>query len=284
MHGERIMTTAMEAVWWLYALLGVGAGFFAGLLGVGGGIVITPVLIDIFARSPQFDSHIITHLAIGTTFGLILCTAPFSVWMHARQKQIAWRLGAKMGGVIVIGSYAGSLIAATAAQWILQLLLTAVLFFNSYRMFSPTASAAARTTATIPTIPFPHLAAMALGIGVFSAMAGIAGGMLTVPALVHYRVPLRTAIGTAAFVGLFIAAAAACGYAVNGVFVNTAPLPNGALGFIYLPALAYIVLFSGAAALLGARLTARLPTRILRWIFGSLTALLGARLLWILLG
>lgn len=293
----------MAAAWLyaLYALLGIGAGFFAGLLGVGGGIVVTPVLIDIFNQHLEFDRAITTHLAIGTTFGIILLTAPFSVWTHARLGNVVWRLGIPMGGIIIIGSYIGSLIAAFATQWLLQIFLIGILFFNAYRMFMPqkikNETAAESINATAPqtidnnrgeskTAALPPLAKLlpaAFVIGIFSAVAGIAGGMLTVPLLTHFKIPIHAAIGTAAFVGLFIAIAAAAGYVINGIVVNTEPLPEGAWGFIYLPALLPIALFSGIAAVAGARLTARLPARKLRIIFGTLTALLGLRLTWILL-
>ncbi len=255
----------------IYLTLGAFAGTLAGLLGVGGGLVIVPVLAWVYAGQ-GIDAGVIMHLAIGTSLATIVFTATSSVRAHHRRGAVQWRLFWQLAPGIVIGAWLGAM--AT------ELLPTAALrsIFGVFELLI----AAQIGFALLPEghRELPRRLGMGIAgalIGGVSAIIGVGGGSLTVPFLVWCNVDVRKAVATSAATGLPIALAGALGFVAAGW--HTAHLPVGAIGFIYLPALAGIVVTSMLFAPLGARLAHTLPTATLKRVFALFLAGLGVHML-----
>jgi len=257
--------------WWAYLAIGAAVGFFAGLLGIGGGMVMVPMLFFVFT-SKGFPTEQLMHFALGTAMATVAFTSLSSVRAHHSHGGVDWRVARAMAPGIV----AGSLLAALAAGFVptrpLAVFFTAFMFYASAQMFFASAPA--------PTRALPGAAGLfsvGAGIGAVSSILAAGGAFLSIPFLVRCNVPLRRAIGTAAANGFPIAVAGTVGYVLHGLRVPH--LPAGSLGFVYLPALALIVVASIPLAPLGARLAHRLPVRRLRAVFSVMLLALALRML-----
>lgn len=254
----------------LYFTLGLAAGFMAGLLGVGGGLLMVPVLTWAYAEqgfAPQYN----IHLALATSLAVIVPTALSSLRAHHAHGAVDWPAVRRIAPGIVLGTLAGSLAAAKLSDGGLKIFFTVFLFYAATQMllgFKPPASR-----------QMPGLAGMTFAggvIGLVSSWVGIGGGTLSVPFLTWCNVGLRRAIGTSSAIGLPIALAGSVGYGVSGLAVSG--LPPASVGFVYLPALAAIALGSWLTAPFGARATHRWPVQRVKKIFAGLLYLLAVRI------
>ncbi len=257
--------------WLLYGLTGAASGFFAGLLGVGGGLVIVPVLSAAFETQgrPQDTVH---HMALGTSLGVIVLTSVASLLAHHRRGAVLWTLFAPLAAGTLLGTFGGAILARRIGTLALRIFFVAFVAAVAVRLF--------RNRPPHPTRRTPHapgLGAAGALIGVVSALVGIGGGSMTVPFLVLCNTPMRQAVGTSAALGLPIALSGAIGYAVAGH--GTTALPPGSLGFVHLPVLAAIAVPSLFLAPLGARLAHALPVPILRRVFAVFLLALGGLVL-----
>jgi len=257
--------------WWAYLAIGAAVGFLAGLLGVGGGMVMVPMLVFVFTTAGLPAEHLM-HFALATAMATIVFTSLSSVTAHHRRGGVDWR--AAFG--IAPGIMAGSLGAALGAGFIptrpLAICFTALMFLASaqmYREFKPEPDR---------RLPGPlGLFGAGAAIGAISSVLAAGGAFLSIPYLVRRNVPMRRAIGTAAAIGFPIAFAGTVGYVLHGLHVQG--LPAGSLGFVYLPALGLVAVTSMLAAPLGARLAHRLPVRRLRMVFSLVLLALAVRML-----
>jgi len=255
-----------------YGGLGLVVGFVAGLLGVGGGLIIVPVLIMLLHTHGQAVG-MEPQLALGTSLATILFTSLSSVRAHHRRGAVEWPLVRRIAPGIVLGTLAGAALAARMPATVLKIFFVVFLFYAAVQMW-------------LDFKPAPHRGlpgrigtALAGGvIGVVSSWVGIGGGTLSVPFMLWHNVPLHRAIATSAAIGFPIAFAGAAGYMLGGWTVSG--LPVGSLGFVYLPALAGIVLGSVLTAPLGARTAHRLPVRPLKRVFALLLFTLALRMVW----
>jgi uncharacterized membrane protein YfcA len=257
-------------------VMGGLAGLMAGLLGIGGGALIVPVLVIVF-EGQGVNPNIIMQAALGTSLATIVFTAISSASAHHRRGTLDWTIFRRIAPAIVAGTLLGAAIADHLASRTLQWMF--VVF-----MFGIAAQFARGTTATHAHTRLPGLFGMNLAgmiIGIASALFGIGGGSLSVPFMTWCSVPVKRAIGTSAAIGLPIAVGGAAGYVVAGW--NEPSLPPWSFGYVVLPAFAGIVVASTAAAPLGARLAHRLSETVLRRIFALFVAILGLRMLWGLL-
>ena len=257
--------------WTIYIVLGLFAGFVAGLLGVGGGLIIVPVLIFVFTAHHFADQYVV-HLALGTAFVSIVFTSISSFRAHHQHGAVDWKLWREISPGVVIGTLLGTVIAAYLSAAFLKIFFVAFLFFVATQMllgFKPKAER------ELPRLPGMFAAGSV--IGAVSSFVGIGGGVLSIPFMTWCNVTLHRAIGTSAAIGLPIAVAGAVGYAANGLLVQSA-LPPYSLGFIYLPALVAIVVASVLTAPLGAKLAHQLPVKKLKKIFALLLYILGVRM------
>jgi uncharacterized membrane protein YfcA len=260
--------------WWLaYPAIGAVVGFLAGLLGIGGGAVMVPMLLWVFAAN-GFAEEKMMHLALATAMATIVFTSVSSVRAHARRGGVDWRAVAGMLPGIVAGSVAGALIASGQKSRPLAM------FFGVFMLYA--ASNMLIEVKPKPTRTLPGRAGLfAAGgvIGAFSSLLAAGGAFLTVPFLAWCNVPLARAIGTAAAVGFPLAVAATIGYVIGGL--GAEGLPPWTLGYVYLPALALVASTSILTAPLGARVTHRLPVRQLRTVFALMLYAIAARMLWV---
>ncbi len=255
----------------LYLVLGAFAGVMAGLLGVGGGLIIVPALVWIF-RGQGMNDAIIMHLAIGTSLATIVVTSISSVRAHHRRGAVLWPVFWQLTPGIVVGAWLGAAVADALSSLALQKVFALFVLAMSAQM-------------GFGAKPAPHrnlpetIGMIAVGgmIGTVSAIVGIGGGSLTVPFLTWCNVSIRQAVATSAACGLPIALAGSIGFVITGL--NTANLPAWSLGYVYGPALVGIALVSMLSAPFGARLAHTLPTEMLKKVFAVFLALIGIKML-----
>ena len=255
----------------LYLLLGVVAGLLAGLLGVGGGLVIVPVLLWLFGAR-GVDPEVMVHLAVGTSLTAIIGTSLASIRAHQSRGAVRWPLVRVLAPGILLGAWAGAMLAdLLPAFWLQRVVGCFAILVGLQMIFNPRVQ---------PRRELPGRLGMTLGgvaIGTVSAVVGIGGGSLTVPFLHWNGVPLRNAVATSSACGLPIALAGAAGFLVSGW--GRFGLPSGSTGFIYWPALPGIVIAALLFAPLGAWLAHTLPLRTLEKVFALLLLTVGAKLL-----
>jgi uncharacterized membrane protein YfcA len=250
---------------------GALAGFLAGLLGIGGGLVIVPAMLILLAsRVPEYAMHV----AVGTSLASIVFTGLASVRAHHGRGAVAWPVMLRLTPGLLLGS----LLAAAIAAALSSQTLTAV--FGVFCLIVAVQMARGRreTPGEVAIPGTPELLGAGTVIGTLSALVGIGGGSLTVPYLTWRGIGIHRAVGTSAASGLPIALAGAAGFIATGWAVSDLPAPR--LGFVYLPALLALVVTSVPFAPLGARAAHALPTDLLRRVFAGFLALMGSNLLW----
>lgn len=259
-----------------YLLLGSVAGFFAGLLGVGGGIVLVPVLTMLFAAQ-RMPADLVLPLALGTSMAAILFTSLSSLRAHHRHQAVLWPVVRAFTPGILVGTGFGTLIAAQVSSRGLSIFFVGFMLFVAVQML---ANLRPRPSRGLPG----GLAQSCVGllIGALSSLVAIGGGAMTVPFLTWCNVRPQQAIGTSAAVGFPIALGGTLGFVLNGL--GRANLPAHAAGFVLLPALAWLLAASLLAAPLGAKLAHRLPVLVLRRIFAGLLVLLAGKMLYGIVG
>jgi uncharacterized membrane protein YfcA len=253
-----------------YFALGLATGFVAGLLGVGGGLLMVPALIWAYAQqgfAPQYN----IHLALATSLAVIVPTALSSLRAHHAHGAVDWQAVRRIAPGILLGTLAGSLAAAKLSDGGLKIFFTVFLFYAATQMllgFKPPASR-----------QMPGWAGMTLAgtvIGLVSSWVGIGGGTLSVPFLTWCNAGLRRAIGTSSAIGLPIALAGTIGYVFSGLSVSN--LPSASIGFVYFPAFVALAAGTWLTAPFGARATHRLPVNSLKRIFAGLLYLIAVRM------
>lgn len=259
--------------WWLtYLVLGAVVGFFAGLLGIGGGLIMVPVLTIIFSAQ-HFPPDRILHLALGTTMAAIMFTSASSLRTHHAHGAVIWRVVKYTAPGIIVGTAVGSTLASSLSSRPLSIIFIAFIYYAATQMlFKITPK---------PSRQLPGRTGMfAAGsvIGAVSSLVAIGGGVLTIPFLSMCNVRLHHAIGTAAAVGFPIAIAGTVGYIANGM-MQSQPLPEYSLGYVYLPALGWVVLASMLTAPLGAKTTHSMQAGTLKKVFVVLLYLLATKML-----
>ncbi len=251
----------------LYLLLGAAAGVLAGLFGVGGGLIIVPVLV--FSFSTQgFAPEILTHLAVGTSLATIAFTSINSIREHHRRGAVQWSLFRWLTPGILAGVAVGGATAALINGPVLQKIIGVFAICIAIQLALNLTPKAAR--------PAPkQLELIAAGgvIGWASAIFGIGGGSLTVPFLAWRSVAMQKAVATSAACGFPIAVAGALVFMVTGW--QHEKLPELSLGYIYLPALMGIALTSVFFARFGAKLAHRLSPLLLKRLFALLLTVVG---------
>ncbi len=258
-----MQTFLAEYGFWIMAMAvtGIAAGFVSGLLGVGGGIIIVPVL-DIVLGLLGVDPAIRIKIAVATSLATIIATSLSSARSHYRREAIDFELLKLWGPAIFVGVLIGTSIAGLVAGWVLTLVFATTALLVAANML---------LRAKSPQImeDFPNKAIRALlgvVVGLISAMMGIGGGTLSVPILSAFGYDIRRAVGTASAIGFIIAIPATLGYIISGWSVQT--LPPMSLGYVNLAAFAAIVPLSMLMAPVGAAVAHAIPRRLLAYGFG----------------
>lgn len=258
--------------WWL-AYLGIGlvVGFCAGLLGIGGGAVMVPILVIVFTAQRLPSDHVM-HIALGTAMATIMLTSISSMRAHHAHGAVDWSIARAIAPGILLGAFCAALVAGLIAKRPLAVMFTALVFYAATQILFDLRPKESRE------LPGPPgLFAAGAFIGAVSSLLAAGGAFLCIPFLAWCSVPLRRAIGTAAAVGLPIAMAGTLGYVIQGLRVEGLPSPS--LGYVYLPAFALVVATSILAAPPGARVAHRLPVKRLRIIFALVLYALAVRML-----
>ena len=255
----------------LYLAVGAVAGVLAGLLGIGGGLVIVPMLTAVFTSQGLAPDYIL-HMALGTSLASILFTSLSSMRSHHKRGAVLWPVVFSITPGILVGTFGGS--------WLASLLSTQFLkgFFGCFLLYVGTQMLMGIKPKPTRNVP-GTVGIFAAGsiIGVFSSLVGIGGGTLSVPFLSWCNTKIHKAIGTSAAIGFPIAIAGTLGYVTSGLKVQG--LPEWSLGFVNLGALLGIVAASVLTAPIGVKLAHSLPIDKLKRIFAVLLYLVGGRML-----
>ena len=262
-----------QAILLAVLLLGTGvvAGVIAGLLGVGGGIVIVPVLYHVFSFV-GVDEAVRMHVAVGTSLATIIPTSISSLRAHRRRGSVDVDLLKSWGPAIAVGVIIGAAIAGSVQGITLTAVFAIVALLVALNMaFRPENFAIADQ---LPRTPWKQ--SVGGGIGVFSVMMGIGGGTLSVPILTAFRFPIRLAVGTAAAIGLIIAVPGALGAILFGW--GTENLPPFSIGYVNVVGFLLIVPATVLTAPIGARIAHAIPQRGLRYCFALFLAITSIRM------
>lgn len=251
----------------LYLVLGAIAGILAGLFGVGGGIIIVPVLVFSFTAQ-GFSPEVLTHLAVGTSLATIVFTSINSIREHNRRGAVQWNLFIWLAPGILAGAAVGGVTAALIQGPILQKIIGVFAICVALQLALNLTPKNPR-----PLPKRPELVAAGGIIGWASAIFGIGGGSVTVPFLVWRSVSIQQAVATSAACGFPIAFAGAVVFMSTGW--HESQLPDWSLGFVYFPAVLGIALTSMFFARFGARLAHRLPPLLLKRLFALLLTAVG---------
>lgn len=252
----------------------VAGGLIAGLLGVGGGLILVPAL-DFALQAAAVSPAVALHVAVATSMATIVPTAIASSRSHARRGAVDAAVVRRWSVPIVIGALAGSLLAARLEPHVLAIVFGIVALAAALKMLLPIDHVVLRQGlpggvggALIPA-----------AIGAVSSMMGIGGGTLSVPTMTLLGEPVHKAVGTAALLGLWIAVPATLGYLLAQPH-EAAELPPWTVGYVSLPGLALIAPITWAVAPVGARLAHALDRRKLTAAFGVFLLVVALRMLY----
>ena len=249
---------------WVLGYLAIGAfvGFFAGLLGIGGGAVIVPLLSWLFEAQGIPREHLL-HLAVGSSMASIFFTSISSVRAHAARGAVRWDIARSMTPGIVVGGLVGSAAAGSFSTLALAASFTVVIYIAGTNILLDRQPKPGRS---LPGRFGMFIAGFVIS-GV-SALVALGGAFMSVPFMIWCNVTVREAIGTAAFIGFPIALVGSIGYMATGWSASS--LPPWSVGYVYLPAVAGVAAASMLMAPVGAWASHKLRTRTLKRIFGLL--------------
>lgn len=252
--------------------LGGFVGFAAGLLGVGGGGIMVPMLTTIFLWQ-GLDADSAVPLALGSSMAAIVATSFSSMRAHHRHGGVIWSVVLAMTPGIFVGAVLATSLVAVLDATALALIFSLFMFAVAVNMLL---GAKPKPNRSLPSKL--SLTATGSAIGGVSALVSIGGGTLSVPFLYWHSVDLKRAIGTSAGIGFPIAVSGTIGYLINGWGkIDDDPY---VVGFIYLPAVIFISAISMLTAPLGVKLAYRLPVDTVKRIFAVLLFALSAKMLW----
>ncbi|MDO8720175.1 MAG: sulfite exporter TauE/SafE family protein [Polaromonas sp.] len=249
-------------------VMGCVSGFLAGLLGIGGGMVLVPALTFI-GTAKGFPADYVVKMAVATSLATILFTSLSSVRAHHKRGAVRWDVVKLLAPGIVVGSLLGAQIAKLLSTKSLALVFAVFVSYSALQMFIDKKPK--------PSRQLPQGAGM-IGagtvIGTLSALVGAGGGFISVPFMAWCNVAIHTAVATSAALGFPIALAGTIGYIYAGW--NLQGVPVGSFGYLYLPALVLIAVTSVLFAPLGAKAAHKLDVKQLKRVFACLLFLLAA--------
>ncbi|AZQ09546.1 Sulfite exporter TauE/SafE [Shewanella khirikhana] len=263
----------MEQVIWVIGwcvLLGAFVGFMAGLLGIGGGLMIVPALLYLLP-SVGFGADYLPHVAIATSLSAIILTSLSSAKAHHGRGNIDFSLLKVLAPAVLLGALASGFVSERIPAEQLRQAFAIFVILMALQMTYPFKTESNRS--------LPSAAALfviVFFIALIAGLMGIGGGVLLVPLLTFFGVAMRTAVGVSAGTGLLIALSGSTGYVIAGW--NAQGMPDYTLGYVYLPALVGIVCTSVLTAPVGAKAASSWPTAILKKIFALLLTIIGLRL------
>lgn len=249
-------------------VIGLCTGFLAGLLGIGGGMLMVPFLTFILTTK-GFPAEYTVKMAVATSLATICLTSLSSVRAHHQRGAVLWPIVRVLAPGIVLGSIVGAQFAAALPGKLLGILFAIFVAFSATQMFIDRKPKPSRT---LPG----RVGTFSMGwvIGMLSALVGAGGAFVSVPFMTWCNVKIHDAVGTSSALGFPIALAGTLGYIWAGQ--NLPSMPPGSIGFLYLPGLVIISLASVCTAPLGARTAHRMDIRPLKKVFASILYVLAA--------
>lgn len=252
--------------------IGAASGFLGGLLGIGGGIVIVPlliVLLDLLAFLPPDD---VTAVAVATSLACVLFTSMSAARAQIRARMVDWHIVRRWTPFLILGSYLAGWVATALPVLVFRGLIGAFLLFVAFVMLTRWRPSAHREP---PGLGLS--AALGSAGGLVSGIAGIGGGNVVVPTLVYFNVPVHRATATSSTLGVPIALAGTLGYVTVGLGQD---LGAGMMGYLYIPGFLAIVSAAVLTAPLGVKAAHAIEAQPLRRAFGLLLVLASARMLY----
>ncbi len=253
------------------SILGMSVGFLAGLLGIGGGLIIVPALVyllPLFGVEPQ----LVLPIALSTSLAAIVITSSSAVFAHHKNANIPWDIAKPLMVAVSVGAISGSFIVELlSAEALTAIFAGAVIVLAVYMLISIKVER---------TKPYPEqwkVNGVGAVTGVIASLMGISGGVILIPTLSYLSVPVRQAIGTATACGLMVALFGSLGFIITGA--QQTDLPRWSLGYIYVPALIGIVSTSFLFAPVGVKLASKLPVRTLKKLFAGFLLLVALEML-----
>lgn len=246
--------------WILFAIIGLIAGLIAGLIGIGGGIITVPALLFSF-QYHHMPNDLVMKTAIGTSLGIMVFTAASASYFHYKNGNIVWKVFTLFAPGIAVGSIIGSLIADFLPSSQLKVFFAFFQICMGIYFILPIKPHSEETT-----IKSSYALTIAgVFIGIVSTLLGIGGGILIIPVLLKFKIPLKKAVGTSSFIVLLTAIIGSISFFLLGMSKEDSPTH---FGYLYLPAFFVIGIISIFSAQMGANFAKRLQTSILRKVFG----------------
>ena len=255
------------------ALLGCIVGFLAGLLGIGGGLIIVPVLTSLLLGFNVAAADHVLVIAIATSLASILFTSTSSALAHHKNDNVPWKIAPWVMSGVAIGALISGFAASFIPEKMLRTVFAVSVVFIAMRMVL---SARNKVSVGHPMPAGPVLGSISAIMGALSGLIGIGGGALLVPMLHYFSVDIKKAIGCAAACGIVIAFFGSIGYISAGWQVTD--LAHGFMGFVYLPALLGIVVTSWFIAPIGAKATHYLPVNTIKKVFAMLLVFIAIKM------
>ena len=259
--------------WWIvYLLMGLFVGFFAGLLGIGGGLILVTLMVYMFTVQ-EFPADRLLHLALGTSIASIVFTSISSLRAHHKHGAVRWDILRIAVPGLIAGTLFGTFVADQMKSKYLAIFFVIFVYYSAVQMFA--------NVKPKPTRQLPGkigMTVVAIIVGIVSSLVGVGGGVMTIPLMSLCNVPMRQTIGTSAALGLPIAIAGTVGFIVTGLGKNH--LPPLTVGYVYLPALVGIVIGTFVTVPWGAKAAHTLPVTTLKKIFAVILFILATKMLW----
>ena len=259
--------------WWIiYLLMGLFVGFFAGLLGIGGGLILVTLMVYLFTVQ-GFPADRLLHLALGTSIASIIFTSISSLRAHHKHGAVRWDILRMAVPGLIIGTLFGTFVADQMKSKYLAIFFVIFVYYSAVQMFA--------NVKPKPTRQLPGrfgMTVVAIIVGIVSSLVGVGGGVMTIPLMSLCNVPMRQTIGTSAALGLPIAIAGTVGFIVTGLGKDH--LPPLSVGYVYLPALIGIVIGTFVTVPWGAKAAHTLPVSTLKKIFAVILFILATKMLW----
>ena len=263
-------TSIPMAIILIFLGFGTIVGILAGLLGVGGGAVLVPILNFVLPYD-GVEPSMVHHMALGTSMASIVFTSISSARSHNQRGTIPWNIVLGLTPGILAGTFGGTFVVASIPGLQLKIIFAVFLAYTSFQMIMDL-----KPKASFHLPGMVGLFIAGLVIGLVSSFVGIGGGALTIPFLIMCNIPMINAIGASAAVGFPLAVSGALGYVYNGL--GNSMLPEYSFGFVYLPALLGLVITSMIFAPYGVKLSHSLPVKTLKRCFGIMLLLVTARM------